>query len=156
MTSAVTLPQRRLPANRLPANRLPANRLPDWPERLAAVIEAARQQPFRWGRHDCCLFVAACVAAMTGVDAGSIWRHRYGSAIQARDLIVREWGSIAAMVSAHLGGALADPRFARRGDVVLTDRDTLAICTGGRLAGAGDRGLVFLPLGSAHMAWRVG
>ena len=49
-------------------------RLEDWPERLAAFVEARRAMPFRWGQNDCALFAADAVAAVTGVDLAERWR----------------------------------------------------------------------------------
>ncbi len=43
-------------------------RRPDWPARLRTIIEAARERPFSWGQHDCCLFASDAIEAMTGVD----------------------------------------------------------------------------------------
>jgi hypothetical protein len=36
----------------------------DWPSRLAAALEEARDKPFKWGSHDCGLFAADCVLAI--------------------------------------------------------------------------------------------
>lgn len=52
-------------------------RHPDWQARLVAYLHAARLQPFAYGRHDCCLFAADAVAAMTGIDIAAPWRGRY-------------------------------------------------------------------------------
>jgi hypothetical protein len=40
-------------------------RLPDWRRRLADYVAAARSRPFAYGSHDCALFAAGAVAAMT-------------------------------------------------------------------------------------------
>lgn len=52
-------------------------RLHDWPERLSETIAAARGTPFAYGAHDCCLFAADCIQAVTGVDVAADWRGRY-------------------------------------------------------------------------------
>lgn len=57
-------------------------RLPDWNARLAAVVEAARGRPFAYGRHDCALFAADAVEAMTGEDPAAAFRGRYGTAFE--------------------------------------------------------------------------
>ena len=43
-------------------------RHPDWQKRLIAYLSQVRARPFKTGRHDCTLFSAGCVEAMTGVD----------------------------------------------------------------------------------------
>jgi len=50
------------------------SRPPDWPERLLAALAAARDRPFRWGEHDCCLFAADLIEAVTGVDPAAAFR----------------------------------------------------------------------------------
>lgn len=39
---------------------------PDWEARLIALIEERQDMPFAWGIHDCVLWAAAAVEAMTG------------------------------------------------------------------------------------------
>lgn len=54
-------------------------RLPHWRSALSRCIEEALQRPFEWGRHDCALFAADAVLAMTGVDPAEVWRGRYST-----------------------------------------------------------------------------
>lgn len=49
-------------------------RFPDWQNRLAAYVEAIRAVPFSYGYHDCALFAAGAVEAMTGEDLSKKWR----------------------------------------------------------------------------------
>ena len=43
-------------------------RLPDWQSRLQAYLDAVAARTFDLGQHDCALFSAGAVQAMTGVD----------------------------------------------------------------------------------------
>ena len=52
-------------------------RLPDWKPRLIAYLDANVRRPFAPGRHDCALFVAGAVEAMTGNDPATLFRGRY-------------------------------------------------------------------------------
>lgn len=52
-------------------------RLSDWRPRLVAYLVKAAGIPFSFGRHDCALFAAESVQAMTGFDLASDWRGRY-------------------------------------------------------------------------------
>ena len=54
-------------------------RRPDWRDRLVSYLHSARQRPFEFGQHDCSLFAADCVAAMTGNDMAADWRGRYAT-----------------------------------------------------------------------------
>lgn len=52
-------------------------RLPDWRPRLAAYVQDAWRKPFRYGEHDCSLFAAGAVEAMTGVNPAAPLPCRY-------------------------------------------------------------------------------
>lgn len=52
-------------------------RRPDWRGRLAAYIAASAERKFRPGQHDCALFAAGAVEAMTGQNlAGDLRGYR--------------------------------------------------------------------------------
>ncbi|WP_291732406.1 hypothetical protein [Leisingera sp. F5] len=55
----------------------PSPRLPDWRPRLAAYVARVARLPFRPGQHDCALFAAGAVEAMTGADLAAPWRNTY-------------------------------------------------------------------------------
>jgi hypothetical protein len=55
------------------------SRLIDWSPRLTAVFVAARGRTFVYGEHDCCIFAADCVLAVTGRDVAADWRGRYAT-----------------------------------------------------------------------------
>lgn len=52
-------------------------RHPDWTNQLLAYLAASARRPFELGQHDCALFAAGAVAAMTGVDFAADWRGKY-------------------------------------------------------------------------------
>lgn len=52
-------------------------RFPDWHPRLVAWLTEVARLPFAYGSHDCALFAAGAVAAMTGHDFAAPWRGRY-------------------------------------------------------------------------------
>lgn len=135
-------------------------RFADWPVRLAQVLAAAETREFRYGRHDCALFVARVVEAITGTDplarVGMAWSGRRG----AEATLVRHGGLFAATATAMAacGSPEIPPRFARRGDVVALTGPfgpTLGICVGERIAAAAAHGIGFVPLTRGARAWRV-
>lgn len=75
----------------------------DWRARLGEKIEELRRQPFEPGTHDCALFAAGCIEAMTGVDLAASFRGRYSS-IPGAMTALREAGyaSIVDMLSEKL------------------------------------------------------
>lgn len=129
-------------------------RFNDWPERLAAFIEARRARAFSWGSQDCALFAADAVLEMTGVDLADGLRG-YTSASGAAKRIKKAGGMRA------LAGELPEkhPGLAQRGDVVLVElegRETFGIVAGnGYWCGPGVDGLVFRPMSEVETVFEV-
>lgn len=126
-----------------------------WPLILAEQVEGARKRPFAFGMHDCCLFAADVVLAMTGTDIAAGYRGKYKTERGALQLIAKGEG-LSAMASKQLGKSMP-ALCAQRGDVVLISqgRYSLGICLGSMLVVPGKEGLVFLPIREAMCAWRV-
>src|SRR5690242_8272988 len=78
-------------------------RYQDWPERLAAFVATMRDRPFAWGSWDCCLFVAAAIKEMTGVDFGEPFRATGYNDEASAYAIVAEYGSTEALWNSLLG-----------------------------------------------------
>lgn len=131
----------------------------DWPERLAAFVEQHRRTPFAWGSHDCALFAAAAVQAITGADPLAAWRGTYTTEEEAEailgglrmeeflDAVYRQWGA------QPIGAKLA-----ARGDVVVMDVGNLPTCgvhLGGSVAAPGAERLHFLPTRLIRLAWKI-
>lgn len=55
-------------------------RLYNWESRLSAYVASISQRGFAWGEHDCALFAAGGVEAVTGADPARSWRGAYASA----------------------------------------------------------------------------
>jgi len=127
----------------------------DWPERLAAAVEAARGAPFEWGRHDCATWVCDTVADLTRVaSAAEAWRGRYSTAKGSLKVLRRlGWSDLGEMGDA-LFGARVTPLAAQRGDVAMAG-DALGLVVGQSVAVLGEDGLVMVPLQDAVAAWRV-
>ena len=145
------------------------DRRQDWPERLAAWVEAVRARPFAWGTWDCAAAAADAVFWLTDSNplAGLVWADVRGA---LRQLEVD--GGLQAAVTARLGEPIA-AAYAQRGDVVLTGRvwpgngeiedeahihlrTALCVCIGDRCVGPTRAGLGFLPMSEATLAWKVG
>lgn len=142
-----------------PRKPKPGHRRHDWETHLHAWLDAARQRPHAYGRHDCMLFVASAVKAVTGKDYARGHRGRYGSAAgAARYLRRRGFSSPAAWIDSVL--AERPVAFAQRGDVVLDDEGIPGICTGHEAVFVGREGVRdgLVTLGREHWtkAWAVG
>jgi hypothetical protein len=143
----------------LPATVPP--RRADWPERLAAVIEAARHEPYCLGSHDCVRLAFQCIEAMTGADLWPIVRG-YTTKAQAVRTMARLSGGSADLgdaLTAVLGRQPQPVSMAQRGDVLLYQDEEgqhLGVCVGFNMVLLAERGLVFVPVSKALAAWRVG
>lgn len=131
----------------------------DWPSRLAAALEAARDRPFAWGSHDCGLFAGDCVLAMTDVDPVAMYRGQYADEEGARATMrALSGGGLRAVWNAALGPAMNNVRIASRGDVVLVEVggvEATGVVVGARVACLSEAGMVMVPAHRIVAAWRV-
>ncbi|MEI2806259.1 MAG: hypothetical protein V9G18_10040 [Albidovulum sp.] len=129
----------------------------DWRSRLSGVIEEALQRPFEWGHHDCALFAADAVLAMTGADHATFWRGRYRTPLGAMRILGRGgYEDHVDYVAAHL--AEVHPALAAVGDIAVIgseDGPALGIVTGPGIAVPGPSGLGFAPRAAAIRAFHV-
>lgn len=133
-------------------------RLRGWEQALPAFTRAHMRTPHRWGAHDCALFAAGCVAAITSKDFAAEFRGKYDdepSAMRLLDTLgCADVGDLASRYLPEIA-----PHEARRGDVVLIDGKLgpfLAIVDGRTAVGPAARGLTHSPVELARRAWRVG
>lgn len=131
-----------------------------WPGALERVIDKARTKRFRRGRHDCALFVAACIKAMTGADYGAPFRGKYntkeGAAMMLRERGAETPGDYASVVL----GQPVSHREAGRGDVaefMTPEGPSIGIIdnSGRRIVTVADEGVIFIDKKNALRAWRV-
>lgn len=132
-------------------------RLHDWQLRYAKECNKWRDAPFKWGEHDCCLWAANIVLALTGQDFANDLRFSYDSALGAAKVLER-LGGVEAIATAALGEPVP-VLMAGVGDIVCIDQEgrrSLAVCNGTNvLAVAAAGGLAVLPLTDAVLLWKV-
>jgi hypothetical protein len=134
-------------------------RLHDWPQRLREFLEARDGEPFLWGVNDCCMFAAAAVQAITGVDV--LHAPPWDETTAARTL--RRERGLAGAVTARLGRPLPTPSLAQRGDILLVRTHVgaahvrfIAVCDADRWAAPSRGGLIRGPMMQVLRAWPVG
>lgn len=130
-------------------------RRPDWPARLAEQLEGARRRPFCFGAHDCYLFAADVVLAMTGHDTAAELRGAYANERSALRKIAAH-GSFRASIEHYYGPPSAG--LPARGDVVLArrnGRESLGVCIDHRFAGPGALGLEYGRVDEAICFWKI-
>lgn len=133
-------------------------RLPDWRPRLSAYLIEVASKPFAYGSHDCALFVAGAVQAMTGHDPAAAFKGQY-SDLKSGLKHLRKAG-----LQSHidLADASFDPvplAFAGVGDIAVIDVPgevpALGIFEGQHIAVPRETGLGFVPREAATIAYRV-
>jgi len=140
-------------------------RVLDWPERLAACIEAAHDVPFAWGSHDCVLWACDVVKELTGTDPAERFRGQCDSAFSAIRLVQEihpdGFEAMIRMLAAEQGYSEIPPAFAQRGDLVLCPSGleswphALGICIGIHAMMTGISGLVRVSMTAVVAAWRI-
>jgi len=133
---------------------------------LNTHLEDTASTPFEWGTHDCALFAANAIEAMTGVDIASDFRGQYTDEASAMEAIQSITGGTtvedaAAYCAAKHGLVeLEHPLMAQRGDLVVLEDSGRIIAgivhlTGRHIVAAGEHGLKRIPITSVKRAWRV-
>lgn len=131
-----------------------AARTPDWRPRLVAFLEEVRTRPFAYGSHDCALFVAGAVAAMTGFDAAAGFRGQYSTMTGGLKLIA---GADHVQMVRSLFESVPSA-FAQVGDIAVIGEigvPALGIFEGEAILVLREDGLGRLPRVAATQAYRV-
>lgn len=129
----------------------------DWRPRLAAYLGEVARLRFRPGEHDCALFAAGAVEAMTGTDLAAGWRRTYRTLEDGLALLAQEGhGDHVALAAAHLEEVA--PIRAQVGDVAAVREGAalaLGIVQGPSIYVLRPSGLGLVPLTDAERAFRV-
>ena len=133
------------------------HRLPDWRPRLIAYLHEVAHKPFVEGQHDCALFAAGAVQAMTGTDLAAEWRGYSSTREGIKALISSGYKShvdIVASMFDEVAPALAQP-----GDIAAVQLDddipALGVVQGERIYVVGPDRLLSIPRRSAIRAFEV-
>ena len=130
----------------------PRTRLPDWRLALSNLVRTQRDAPFAWGTHDCALWAADGMLAVSGVDIGADFRGTYSTAMGALKALKRKgFDTPEAVFPVRVGPAL-HVSSAMAGDIVAADLGcpdgwaTMGVCAGAQtfFIGEGDEGLVMM------------
>lgn len=127
-----------------------------WELVLIRFVESRHNTPFVWGQHDCCLFAADAVQAITGIDHAEPFRGKYSTAAGAARMLAQYHGIIG-YCNSVLGSCLP-VTMARRGDAVAIETQSgtaLGICLGVHSVFAAPDGLSYHPTLNCCAAWRI-
>lgn len=124
---------------------------------LDRFLAEAEAKAFKDGVWDCCLFPAAWVKRVTGIDGAAPWRGRYRTRLGWLRILKREGGVIGVMSRGAALAGLTETTTPMRGDigvVHVADVETAAVFLGGRWATAGPAGIVAIQVPFVK-AWSV-
>jgi len=129
----------------------------DWRGRLTAFLAAKARAPFVYGEHDCALFAAGAVEAMTGVDPAAEWRGRY-TTWRGGLRVLRAAGHAdhVAAVAALL--TEVPPAFAAAGDLAVVVGEggpALGVVQGELIYVLRPEGLALVPFETASRAFEI-
>jgi hypothetical protein len=97
-------------------------KLPDWRGRLRDYLAQVSGAQFRPGRHDCALFTAGAVHAMTGRDLAADWCGKYSTLAAGQAALVAAGYANHLALAAALFPAVAPP-LAVAGDLAVLPSD---------------------------------
>ncbi|WP_375227494.1 DUF6950 family protein [Roseobacter sp. S98] len=127
-------------------------RHPDWRNRLIAYLTTCARRPFEPGKHDCALFLAGGVLAMTGVDFAAPYRGRYTTVAEGVRLLRRhDFADHAALARTSLVSRPVS--MAREGDGAIVREGAspaLGIVQGAGIYVLRETGLGLMPLTAAE------
>ena len=134
-------------------------RVADWKARLSAYVATCARTPYALGSHDCALFAAGAVDAVTGTDPAAKWRGAYRSKEGGLRALKR------AGYSDHIEATAAvlpeiHPAFAAEGDIAYvsdaaTGQTALGVVQGELVYVLREDGLGLLPRAAMTRAFRT-
>lgn len=147
----------------VPPPHIESLKRPGWEAALADTLEAAKRKAFVWGEHDCCLFAADAVVAMSGWDPAEEFRGRYTSKVGAARVMKRAGaGGVEGIIergARQRGRPEVSAEYTQRGDIVIVDTEdgpAAGVCAGALTAIVRDGvGLEWVPTLRARRAWRL-
>lgn len=134
-------------------------RSPTWRTDLTVYMREVSRRPFIWGEHDCALFAAGAVHAMTGEDFGAPYRGKYKTLRGGLRLLKRKGFANHAELAASLFEEV-HPSRANVGDLAAVEEDghvALGVVQGPRVyvLRPGEAGVGTVDLLTASRAFRV-
>ena len=124
-----------------------------WELCLAQYIEECRHKPFEYGVHDCCMFAAGAVQAVTSQDPMAEFRGKYKSqATSVRALKEIGFGDLESTIDSKF--SVIEVGLAQRGDLAFYD-NAIGVVVGSWAWFVSDDGLERIDRSQWAKAWSV-
>jgi len=130
-------------------------KLERWENKLYKYIEDNRKKSFKWGKFDCCIFVAGAIKEMTGIDFYKEYKGKYSTEENAY-LTLYEVSGYKTIIG--LLNNLFDKKelnMMQRGDIVMKGDKALGVCLGVNCAFLSLEGITLEPIESITRCWGV-
>jgi len=127
--------------------------------KLNVFLDERQSRPFKWGEHDCCLFVCDWILLAAGKDLASDFRCKYLTKQGAfKQLFKHGFNDVESIFKASLKKEI-NPLYAKRGDIALVEHNDELV--GGivyinQVICVGDNGLVYLPFDAIKSVYPLG
>lgn len=139
-------------------------RYDNWPTRLHNYIVANSKESFRFGWHDCGLFLCGAIKVMTGVDPAGDYRGQYGDEASAFEVIKEKYADLKELaedIASKHNMEEVNKFFGQRGDAALLNTPagwTLGVIAldGKTIIVPAKKGYERYDLKEAEKIWRVG
>lgn len=126
-------------------------RIDNWESKLSDYMESNRDNAFKYGTWDCCIFAAGAVEAITGVN--HLKKFKYKTKKTAEKLLTENGGIEAALNERF--ESISIPVMAGRGDIILFEK-AVGICVGSKAVFLNeDSGYKFIDMRYWEKAWGV-
>jgi hypothetical protein len=125
-----------------------------WEKRLDACIDRLKNEPFKWGQHDCSLFALDCADAQFGTSFASNWRGKYKN-YRGAYRILEQNGGYSEILESY--GFVKKPiLMAKRGDLAFIGGDmAMGVVVGDRIIATAEDGLKSVPISRALYVWEL-
>ena len=130
------------------------DRLSNWESNLSDYLASKREEPFQYGKHDCCTFTSGAVEAVTGQNPMACIDHGYDTKIGSLRVIK-------SLGHTSLEQVLDDMfypcsiSFAQTGDLAFYD-GSVGVVVGGKAVFATEIGYTMIDRSEWTKAWGIG
>ena len=133
----------------------------DWKTKFSDHLLSVKDNRFKWGKQDCCMFAANCIQNICGVDILEEYRGQYSTEDEAQVFIDEKGGTLSkflTQVCRKYKLSKVHPKKAQNGSLCLVNTDigdTAGILWNGKVWAQGPKGVITAPKSYIKRAWSL-